>query len=479
LPRLSNLLFLLLFFSVLAAGPTMLNTDGDLPRHLLLGRYVLEGHTPPTTEIFSYPYAGREYIPHEWLAGVAYYLAYLAFKLNGVVLLTGILIGKTCNVIFTRASTNSKEPLLSFLLVLLGAVATSIHWVARPHLFTMVFLALWLTWLDRLNRGETIRLWAFPALMLFWANFHAEYILGFVVVFGHLAGSVWSHLFFKDETAYAKGRNQIGILLLSFAASLLNPSGLKAWTTIAGYINNPYLMSHITETRPPDLLSPESLPLLVLLVIAVIFVTGKRQEFKPADVFLLFGLGIMSILSARNIHLFGVAAPLILSHGLRGIQTPQSLKNVGRLFARIESPPRRVFFPITATILLGAILLAFPLKNYNQFDPETFPVGAVQWLKENPQNGRMFNAFDWGGYILFHLWPSEQVFIESQADTNGELTRQYESVIAREPGWEGIFSRYAIDWAILPPDWAITEELKREGWAVVYEDATAAILVTK
>jgi hypothetical protein len=343
----------------------------------------------------------------------------------------------------------------------------------------MVFLALWVSRLDRLNRGESIKLWPFPVLMLFWANFHAEYIIGFLVLLGYLAGSLWSYIFTGDETAVTRGKTQAGILLLGFGASLLNPSGLKAWTTIAGYINNQYLMSRIAETRPPDLLSLESLPLLFLFILAVLVVGGNRKKFTPADVFLLAGFGFMSLVSVRNVHLFGVAAPLILAHGLSGIQTPQSLKNVSRFFVQKDDSRRWTILPITATILLGATLLAFPLNNYNRFDPEMFPVDAVRWLEENPREGRMFNAFDWGGYLLFHLWPSQQVFIESQTDTSGELTRQYESVIAREQGWEAIISGYAIDWAILPPDWAITEHLKREGWTVAYEDGTAVILVKK
>jgi hypothetical protein len=91
----------------------------------------------------------------------------------------------------------------------------------------------------------------------------------------------------------------------------------------------------------------------------------------------------------------------------------------------------------------------------------------------------MFNAFDWGGYILFNLWPSQQVFIESQADTNGELTRLYETVVTLSPGWENVFSTYAIEWAVLPPEWNLTEALKRKGWAIAYEDAAAVILVKR
>ena len=56
LPRVQAVLFILLFLSVLTLGPRMLNIDGDLPRHLLMGKFVLETGAPPQEEIFSYFY---------------------------------------------------------------------------------------------------------------------------------------------------------------------------------------------------------------------------------------------------------------------------------------------------------------------------------------------------------------------------------------------------------------------------------------
>ena len=91
LPRLRAVLFILLFLSALAVGPRMLNIDGDLPRHLLMGKLVLDTGRPPATEVFSYVYENRPYTPQEWLAGVIYYSVYAVLGLNGVVLLSAIL----------------------------------------------------------------------------------------------------------------------------------------------------------------------------------------------------------------------------------------------------------------------------------------------------------------------------------------------------------------------------------------------------
>jgi hypothetical protein len=89
----------------------------------------------------------------------------------------------------------------------------------------------------------------------------------------------------------------------------------------------------------------------------------------------------------------------------------------------------------------------------------------------------MFNAFDWGGYILLHLWPEQKTFIESHTDVTGEATYQYERVITLQAGWQDVFEQYEITWAILPPDWPLAKELLEQGWDTAYQDPTAVILV--
>ena len=112
------------------------------------------------------------------------------------------------------------------------------------------------------------------------------------------------------------------------------------------------------------------------------------------------------------------------------------------------------------------------------FDPERFPVAAVDWLEENPQEGEVFNYFIWGGYLLYRQWPERLVFIDGQTDFYGEaLTRQYVQVINAQEGWEGVLDEHNVAWVILPPGLVGAREIQRElGWAVIYEDETAVIL---
>jgi hypothetical protein len=128
-------------------------------------------------------------------------------------------------------------------------------------------------------------------------------------------------------------------------------------------------------------------------------------------------------------------------------------------------------------VLICFILLISGTLGRNYFiDPGLFPVGAVQWLQINPQSGRMFNDFIWGGYIEWRLWPDQKGFMDSQSDLTGEATKKYLTVINLGDGWQTVLQQYDVQWVIIPVDSALGRELVKDGWNILYKDPTAIIL---
>src|SRR5512141_2046342 len=103
LPRLEYILFMALFWSIAANGPRLLNFDGDLPRHLLVGRLIRETGTVPLTDTFSFRTVGVPSIPHECLSQVIFSIANDLLGLGGVILLTAVLVTAVWAIVFHRA----------------------------------------------------------------------------------------------------------------------------------------------------------------------------------------------------------------------------------------------------------------------------------------------------------------------------------------------------------------------------------------
>lgn len=478
LPRLRDILFLSIFASALLLGPRMLNADGDLPHHLAVGKYVLQGHLPPIVDIFSYTRNGVPIAPHKWLSGVFFYLAYIIFDERGIVILSALLIATTFAMIYSEGVKRTGTRLPVFFLVAWGAAITSLHWISRPHLFTMLLFAVWLILNERLASGKKISIWLFPAIMLLWNNIHGEFIAGFLVTGATLAGWIWEYFFDRSNVDIKVGK-RLGIVLASITVvTVVNPVSFRALFTVANWLGNDYLMSHTNETIPPNFADPVFIILLAFIVFSIFLLVIKREKLPARMAITLAGFSAMVLLSARNVHFYGIVAPFVLVSVFSKEMAIFPLKRFENLLEKIESQLRGIFWPVL-TGLVGIILLAgTPLGKIEHFSPSFFPIQATEWLKVNPQKGNLFNTFDWGGYLSFELFPKQLVFIDSQGDVYGEaFIREYEQIATLGNGWQDIFKKYNITWALIPKGWDLVNALLNQGWKDVYHDDTAIILV--
>jgi len=456
----------------------MLNADGDLPHHMAVGKYVLQGHLPPIIDIFSYTRNGVPIAPHKWLSGVFFYLAYLVFDERGIVILSALLLALTFALIYSDGVKRSGTRLPVFFLVAWGAAVTSLHWISRPHLFTMLLFAIWLILNERLASGKKAPIWYFAVLMLLWNNIHGEFIAGFLVTGATLAGWLWEYFFDRANVDVKVGK-RLGIVLAAITfVTLVNPVSFRALFTVTNWLGNDYLMSHTNETIPPNFADPAFIILLALLVFSIFLLVIKRERLPARMALILAGFSAMVLLSARNVHFYGVVAPFVLVSVFSKQQVVSLLRRFEGLLEKIEGQIRGIYWPIF-TVIIGIILLAVtPLGKIEHFSPTFFPIQATEWLKVNPQEGNMFNTFDWGGYLSLELFPKQLVFIDSQGDVYGEaFIREYEQVINLEDGWQDILTKNNVKWALIPKGWDLSAALIDAGWKEVYQDDTAVILV--
>ncbi|NOH04280.1 MAG: hypothetical protein HND47_21065 [Chloroflexi bacterium] len=477
-PRLQDIFFAALFLAILLLGSRMINLDGDLPRHLLFGKYILENRTVPNTEPFIYPYEGRHYVSHEWLAQVVYYLVYAAVGLKGLVLLAAGLLSVTFYISYSYLVKRFSLRLPVLFLVGWGVAITSLNWAIRPHVFSMFLLAVWLILADELRRGGNTSIWQFPVLMILWSNLHGVFIAGVLVLFAFAAGWAVDYLFDSRNADTAIGKRLWLALLLSALASFLNPGGAGSWTSILGFVNNRYLMSRMLEANAPNFQLPEMRILLAFMAFSIFLLAFKREKLSAGQGFLLAGFTAMSLVAFRNIHLYGIVAPFVLAETLSETKNLKLVNRLENTLAGIETRITGSFHPIFTSIALAILVLISPLSSaLYKFDPETFPVKAVDWLASNPQEGRTFNDLNWGGYLELHLFPEHKAFADSIADVTGDVTMEYETILTMSKGWEELMTFYNIEWAIIETDSDLAVILVEEnGWNILYEDETAVIL---
>lgn len=457
----------------------MLNTDGDLGRHLALGSYILQTRSVPNRDMFSFTRLGADRPPYEWLSQVAFAAAYRLLDLDGVVLWTSFQIAAAFSAVYLDALGRSRAPVLSFLVASWAAVASSIHWLTRPHVVSFLLLAIWILGLERLRSGRAVRLWLFPLLMLIWANSHGGFIIGLLALAAYVAGWIWQTL--RRTADKALGLRWLLVSSTSLVASVITPDLWHNWGAVLQN-RSPFVLSRTVETRALDVATPGTWPFLAMLCLVLILFALNWRRLVPAHVFLLGGLSIMSWSMERNIPSFAIAAAPILVPWLKSALVRRDVwLAFERGVSRIDGSLRGGIWPsiaLIAAVASSAIRLSAGKGPSYHFSSVVFPVAAANWILDHPITGNMLNDFNWGGYLLFRLWPSQRVFIDSQTDFYGEeLTRQYEDLITVRGDWQGDLERYDISWVLLPSSSALAGNLRFDGsWEVLYQDATATIL---
>ena len=127
--------------AVVSFAPVVLS-DGDTFWHLATGGWILDHGQIPRTDPFSYTFAGRPWVTHEWLSEVVMAGAFRLAGWSGVMLVTGLSMGATAAVM-ARWLFRWLAPLSTVAALTLGVDCLASSVLARPHIVALPVLALW------------------------------------------------------------------------------------------------------------------------------------------------------------------------------------------------------------------------------------------------------------------------------------------------------------------------------------------------
>lgn len=484
LPRIEYILFAAIFWGIASTGPILLNSDGDLPRHLLVGKLIRDTQTVHLTDIFSFRTVGFPSIPHEWLAQVVLSGFYDFLGLGGVVFFTALIVTTVWAIIYYDALRRSNSLIAALVFTGLGVGASLIHVLPRPHLFSYLFTVVWILVLEQIQKDELRKWWLLPVLMLAWVNLHGMFVLGIVIWIIYLVGD-----FFENPSKAWLVSPKTKVMLtggvLSILTTFLSPSGFGIWSAIASLGGNAYIKSRIPEYQSANFQIPETWPFILILLLAIASFSRSTNKTPWRHVFLVTAFAGVALYSSRMLPFFAMVAVPIAAQAFSGWLKEDFPKNrIWTIETNLNSTNQTSNGWIWIATVILAVAMLFKLNipidvtgKGNAFSPQFFPVDAVTWLESTPQSGHVFNEFDWGGYMLLNLWPQYQIFMDGHTHIYGEdLTREYEQVITLSDNWASILDKYQVTWAIVRDQTPIAKALENNGWIILYQDKTTVIL---
>src|SRR5438093_2223947 len=374
--------------------------------------------------------------------------------LTVILIFFSFLIGLTYFILFRFAQSLKGDVFITALIVSLATASSSIHWLARPHIFSLFLTVIWYAILDRYQYQGKDRLYLLPLLMLLWVNLHGAFVTGFVLLGIYLTGNICDALFAAEaQSEMAKERcKKIAIVtIVCLFASLFNPRGYAILLFPFEMVSNHFVMENVPEFRSPNF--HVVLPFLYLFILTICILAVARTSLNTMDFMLVLLFAYMSLYSARSIPIFAIIITPILVRRIRVI-----LQKVNNHFANFlrqrsenleltDASARGHLWPIIS--LLGVSALALNGKIAFKFDETIKPVAAVEFLKKEKIKGNMFNNDEFGDYLIYAAWPQYKVFFDGRSDMYGETWgKQYLKIANLQPGWERTLAKNHMTWII-------------------------------
>ncbi len=442
--------------------------ESDIWWHMRNAQMLLQQHSFPRVDTYSFTAAGSPWMNFEWLSEVPLYLGFKGMGLQGLLLVYFVVLVLIFSGVYyrcCRAGADCKDAAIATLAAIcLGGVSIA----PRTLLFGWLCMIGLLLVLDRFRRRRG-GLWLLPVLFALWINLHGSWVFGMAVLALEVASGLlegeWGQVVARRWSS-AQLRQLLLASAASMAALFINPFGYKLVLYPFDLLLRPQgVVQYIDEWQPVDFSTwnGKLAMILVLGLLAAVLVCKRRWRLDEV-----------------LITSFALAAALLHT---------RFLFFVGLIIAPILAPRLRLFPPynpeldkpwLNAAIIsavMGSLIFFFPsaAQLQRRVDAE-YPRAALEFMRSHNIQGRLFNQYGWGGFIEWNA-PEFKPFIDGRADIfmyNGSF-HDFLAATALKGSAE-ILDKYSIDYVLIPPHEPLSYFLRYSAaWQPIYADELAIL----
>ncbi len=516
-------LFFAYFFSLTYKYPL---NDPDIWWHLKTGHYIIETREIPKEDHFSYttpsPLQEEQVrgMRSQWLGQVIYAAADRVNGLAGVTMLRNFLIVFPMVVLFLWLRHGGLGLVASAAVVLFPLmiqVFQVFYSFERPQGLSFLLVLLLVMLLERLRSHSSgpgrarfdMSMALLPALMALWANIHAGFIVGVVIICIYFSAELltlaWRRL--RNSPADRAQPVFFAICLAAIAATVFNPNTFYlSYSYIEGLASKFFKDFSQTLTAGPG---KEGWVESVVLEFKPLYYFYSELRYQWVMFYWIFtGLLFLSLFikywARRSIDLAELITVGFISffanYYARGLMFSLTVLPfyLGKTMLELKLPPikyREVFKVAVVALLIvsiGFLTFTYPGRLGVLLRPSVtstwispwYPLGLAHFVEQTKIPGPMYNFYTWGGFLIWRLYPRYKVFVDGRAlDRN--ISYIADSILKTFPAWRGQLDAYNINFIVIPVVFResghiipLAPALVREpGWKLVYLRNNSAVFV--
>ncbi|MGC2047561.1 MAG: hypothetical protein WA635_02970 [Gallionella sp.] len=459
--------------------------DFDLYWHLANGREMVNSGRIVSEEVFSYTHQGEKFANHEWLGQIIFYLIWTAFGAYGLMGFKLLMVTLMVWLLY-RTLRNENIPLgVAALLCVLVILAGINRYHERPELFSLLYTALlgFILYGFRARRLPRRMLWIIPLIMVTWDWLHgALYGLTFLTLF--VAGENAKHrlpmLRHQQSLSVPDLKYLNHCFALVMLAMLINPFGVRSYGIFVGYVLGQGNFNQvITEYMPVTW--DEFKVFILMFAWAVLLALRNWRRMDLTHLLLMVVFGLTALRFNRATSLAAIVLVPVIAGALRiGIQQSKSVLE-RRLHIATMVTAGMLIFIHGYSVKFGETeaqpdsdkfhyLKVYDLAFGYHIDESFFPVGAVNFIKEQKLVGHLYNSGNLGGYLSYRITPERKIF-------------QYNISVFGDPFYfvrhPDDLAKWDIGYAIIDTESEMSALFPEHDWAAVYHDEASVLMVRR
>lgn len=494
LPSLTDLAFLLPAFLLfgLLPGSKILFGDGDTGWHIRTGEWILRHRAVPTVDLFSFTKAQHPWFAWEWAWDVLFAGINQLWGLAGVAFANVLILSVVSALLFRLIRRVSNNDILALGFTVLAMCGSIIHWLARPHLLSWLFILAFLHVIFSAEKGNCRGLYWLPLVTAVWTNIHGSFFVGIALLITAGAGQAVQIAFERGGTwggAYRRSRKYFVCGAACALTTLLNPYGWHLHQHIWGYLGNSKLLDNIQEYQSINF-HHGAIFFECMLVFGLASTLWCLQNGKISGALLMLLWGHLALVSGRNIPVFlFIAAPYaacMVQDLLAKLNAVSWAAKAGTAFREIAAefqPIERIErWHLLSLAVLLFLVCSFSSKKPGfeaEFGSDKFPIHCISAL-EKSNSSRLFTSDQWGDYLIYRLYPRRQVFMDGRSDFYGDaFLSQYQHIMSASYDWESDLRKFGVDAVMVKPDAPLATALKESpNWQLLFDDGSEILFRT-
>ncbi len=478
----------------------------DIWWHLATGRFILQTWTLPDLNIYSFTAPNHAWLPHEWLSEVVFYFVYSTLGAKGLIAFGIALNSIAVALVYKITQRYSESPFLASLITLLAALMMLGNFSLRPYLFGNLFFIASIHAMEEPSAGGKLRPLLIFVLFSAWANFHGSFIIGLALIVLYIAASIAPHMRGKKRS-WAPTKALLVDFGIALVACTSTPHHIYGLIFPLEYLQNAMsgkvsYLTNISEWQSAGFATPLGRMIIFYVMFCMFAIAGSGVSPAPIHIGLLVAFSFFSFSTIRNIPLLGIAATPVLARHL-----PKALSRLSRPFGHnsaladaidrfhknsvaTERRSAKLILPVLVSLFL-VVVFTVPDKSSISYasttgvhgladlSPGFYPKGLIEQLAIRAKGRRVFNYFNWGGAIIWSLYPKVKVFIDQRNDCYPmDVFLDYFAVHEMKRDWKFVLDKWGIDAVAYPPTEKLTKTLRDDiDWLVVWEDKQAVLLI--